>query len=848
MPHDSTPLSDALSRLDGMGLPLLPIGYGEDKKGPVDSRTGGGLKGWPTCSPYTVPQLRRLNGHVVGVGVRTGMEAGLLVFDFDSPAAWDLALSFGCDPQDAITWQVHRDTSTDHLKVIWRYDGDIEHTGKLDGLEVFFSQGRQIIIAGAHHPSSGHYLWPDDRGPEALAPIPDAWLALAIEIWSKVAPEDSDEACKTPGTDWRNSGPSFPCPICGRNTSGACSIHNDGQSVQCMQGETFSPPLGLAPGATIVRDGVRWAFAKTKTVASFGLKSVFTVDKPLPKTARTDPPPRTFSLLLADTLAAIRIGDIDAEMDCRAEIKGRFRVTDAIIDTRLFNLLTEQESGSTRQSEFGCVSIEDVDQVEWLIDGFVHENDQAMLAGEAGVGKTVAMLAMAFAVIDGTGFLDHSTPARKGKVLAMLSDGGLSTAVGEMANAGLNEHPAVLDGPDRRFFIWAHSDKANRKAWDVSIAGVLSLLAFVRQHGIDLVLIDSCKSVMSKAGLNYTDNQQVSALLTFFKEVVCRHCAVVWINHDGSNGAPAAGAKSWKEIPSSFHRLDKVSEGKPPVEVQGVREWTVKKIRLGSTRRFRYSIGENGQLALAPYFDVTGSCGDLVTSILMDAWRQGVKSLPAAEIYARVQERRPLDKGTIKNTLSREATTASGRLRRVAPAAHYALRSHVPLTTPQEGEKDGSVSSGYTSSRVGHVVCTMTSLPLKPVIPMDLVGNTAVTGVTDCDRDSQEDAPIESESHCDPTCDRPVTAQTPAAAVDPPVSSHSATTPYPPKVQTNRQLIEHALTELALAPSPFAIQRVLDFLSHHGHRIPKDKVQRHLLDLAAEDHDDDPQLGLGAQL
>jgi hypothetical protein len=67
------------------------------------------------------------------------------------------------------------------------------------------------------------------------------------------------------------------------------------------------------------------------------------------------------------------------------------------------------------------------------------------------------------------------------------------------------------------------------------------------------------------------------------------------------------------------------------------------------------------------------------------------------------------------------------------------------------------------------------------------------------------------------------------------------------QIQTNRQLIEHALAELALAPSlaAAAVQRVIDYLNHHGHHIPTKKVKATLDDLAAEDRDDnDDQLGL----
>ena len=55
-------------------------------------------------------------------------------------------------------------------------------------------------------------------------------------------------------------------------------------------------------------------------------------------------------------------------------------------------------------------------------------------------------------------------------------------------------------------------------------------------------------------------------------------------------------------------------------------------------------------------------------------------SLSAREIYGKVHDRRAVPKQTIKNTLAREATTASGRLSRVAPASLYALRPDRPCS------------------------------------------------------------------------------------------------------------------------------------------------------------------------
>jgi hypothetical protein len=113
------------------------------------------------------------------------------------------------------------------------------------------------------------------------------------------------------------------------------------------------------------------------------------------------------------------------------------------------------------------------------MDGFIPANDLGLMYGAKGSGKTLAALAMGFAAIDGTGFLDHSKPAQQGPVLFIASDSGAPPLMAAMQDLGVADHPAIR-GADRSFYVWAHSASQGMSAWCASINGCVQLLQFVK--------------------------------------------------------------------------------------------------------------------------------------------------------------------------------------------------------------------------------------------------------------------------------------------------------------------------------------------------------------------------------
>ena len=386
---------------------------------------------------------------------------------------------------------------------------------------------------------------------------------------------------------------------------------------------------------------------------------------------------KSWMQLLGELLQAVISSDDDAAMVLRAEAIMRFRRTDAQIDAALFKLHTSEELQREDTMAPESLDLSKISGMDWLVEGFIPDNDLTLLYGAAGTGKTTAALALACAVLRGTGFLDHEHPARQTGVLFIASDSGATPLYAAMQDMSMADMPEVNEGPEKRFHVWAADPDQGMTAWGADLRGCIQLLHFIQRHQIGLVLIDSCKAACSRAGLDYMNNQLVTELLTHFKEVICPHAAVVWLTHDGVAREAHAGAKAWKEIPSMVHMLKPVDDpnGKPS---NSQRWWGVMKSRMGPTRQFNYAM-QDGQLTPVKGMEVLGNCLARVVDVLVGALQlQGVEALSRTELQQRICMAGGPSRKTLDNTLTTACRAKHPEICRVSGRrGHYKLAPRI---------------------------------------------------------------------------------------------------------------------------------------------------------------------------
>lgn len=278
-PKDQPLWFSELHRLQCLGedFAFLPVGAGSDLKGPmnpegtVNPETGVpyGLKGWQDHQGFTIPELIQVP-RIRSVGMPTGIHRGrLIALDFDGSTSVDLACEMNLPPWGFNTWHIHRDTDPWRLKLLAQLtldqmaqlpigpDGSIEFQGSVqtqaargggkgEALEVFFG-GKQVVVIGEHPSSGGNYYWPNqgiDLGPEALAPLPDAWLKFVIHIAGQYHSKENHRTSKSNRTQKNGTRRLTNCPICGRHAGrGGSSLWCDETTkglIFCMEGSTFS--------------------------------------------------------------------------------------------------------------------------------------------------------------------------------------------------------------------------------------------------------------------------------------------------------------------------------------------------------------------------------------------------------------------------------------------------------------------------------------------------------------------------------------------------------------------------------------------------------------------------------
>ncbi len=286
-----------LPMLEGIG-PLLP--------GKPDKRPSVG-DNWPDHPGLSIAQLQAAAPECICWNI--GAAPGHVGIDIDGAKAAAFCQSHGCDPYTADTWRIIRTSNTERVKLVFTVTPVQKaalvagaKTVKVEGQElaVFAKPGTQIVVLGNHYTKESVYTENDDqyawagRAPSDAQPIPPEWFALLTGVFCGDRPlKPSTRRAVTASStrkanayscssgQWSNSNTHQPCPMCGRDHSGACSINRDGDSVWCCHGETKSAPDCSKTGETVPgTDGRTWAYVRTEEHDSFGERSLFVLHRP----------------------------------------------------------------------------------------------------------------------------------------------------------------------------------------------------------------------------------------------------------------------------------------------------------------------------------------------------------------------------------------------------------------------------------------------------------------------------------------------------------------------------------------------------------------------------------------
>lgn len=375
---------------------------------------------------------------------------------------------------------------------------------------------------------------------------------------------------------------------------------------------------------------------------------------------------RPFTDLVEELYGAVVEADEDLEMRLRAECWELYRLREDRVDARLFKLLQEKALGrrvtgsSSRPKQRRSVPLSSIRGLDWKLPGFLPANDISLLWGMRGAGKTRIALEMALQLTAGKGLLDREGSYEPCNVLFVASDSGGAPIKEELQKMGIAEEDERFE----RLELWCFSQELQTAAWGIDLRGRIELFEWAKNHPGSVVILDSAKSICSKGGVDYTNNELVTEFMTFLKEVITPYVTVLVVAHDGTKPQRAGGAAAWEEIPSVVMGVmrEKDPDGR---ELKQSRLFRMQKCRKADEREFTYLVGTDGRLKVGLGTAVIGDVCQLIVDFMLERLDQGQRCLTVEEIHEGIRAKKETCKATVRNNLSRLVGGKTPKLKRV---------------------------------------------------------------------------------------------------------------------------------------------------------------------------------------
>ena len=394
-----------------------------------------------------------------------------------------------------------------------------------------------------------------------------------------------------------------------------------------------------------------------------------------------EPKKRKRSELLKDLLEHAKNRDKDSYYADFAEMETRFRRSPIEINNDLLNAL--RDSYSDKTFKVGVVDMSLVQDLEYLLEGFLIRGETHQFFAGAGMGKTSLLAGMIKAGFYGKGFLNQTRHREKFRTLWVSCDGGSSRWKAVYDDMGLTPEMVDVIGADK---------KQGLTNWKWTIPDLIELRKHLedKSKNYGMVVFDPIKGMMSSTGFKYTENEHACSIIQFLREIVAEPfgVAVVLLNHLSTDGKAGSGAKRWGEAVAVNIEIKSVMDGQ---EVNNnERKLCIWKDPIAGRKIFDYKLDKLTGLFEPVYKkDNIGNCFESMKQYVEETNFQTGQTLftrqdllKGLKNYARAQVDRTAKEHLAKGGIFKPQKDSNGKIQR----AKYLLKTQFKLNK-EEGEK-----------------------------------------------------------------------------------------------------------------------------------------------------------------